>query len=759
MGINSLLRRERGLGLIPTAYDILLSLASTVCGLLLLLLIHRLTGRVAPLLAFFPAFVVTALYGRRIAGLLAVGLATAVLATFWLGSTGWLILVRLDGVSLALFATLALIIVLSLSRSAEALKALRQTEQRFRLALEGSSITVWTCDEQRRYTWLYNLPPQIDASSILGKRIGEPNPLDQYPEYITAVERVWQTGRAERVPIAWTHKGATRHYLMTLDALKDDAGRVKGLVGASMDVTSLHAAQSETARARSELQAVADLMASGVAFYGRDLRYRWVSRRYLEWLGKPAEAVIGRPMMEVLGPSLFEIKRPYIERVLAGESVIFEHEVETPNGRRSWVHIAYTPSRDAEDVIDGWVGVVTDISERRGIEEALREADRRKDEFLATLAHELRNPMAAISYGVQLLSSQATPAVLDQARGTIERQSRQMSRLLDGLLDMSRITRNVIELKPEEIELRAIVQEAIEAARPQIEMAQHRLVVSMPPQPLWVRGDPTRLLQIVGNLLSNAAKYTPPGGEVRVTLEPDGELARISIRDSGVGLSREMLPKVFELFAQVHKGLKVSASGLGIGLAVTKRLTELQGGKIEVRSEGLGHGSEFIVQLPRIAHPSQRIPSVEKVVALFEGEPRVLVVDDNEDAADNLAMLLRSHGLLVHVAYEGARALELAEATRPTVIVLDVGLPDMSGLEVARALRRTSWSTQLMIIAVTGWGQPADRLATRDAGIDAHLIKPVDPDELLGLIGSAPNFDQRRNHGSGSGSRSHQDIP
>lgn len=744
MGLETLVRRGRSLELIPTRHDLLLSLAGAACGLALFLLIHALTGRAAPIVAFLPAFIVTALHGRRIAGLLAVAFATAVLGTFWLGSTGWLILVRLDAASLALFATLAVIIVLSFNRSAEALKALRQSEQRLRVALEGSSVTAWTCDEQRRYTWLYNLPPGIDAASILGKPIGEANPSDEYPEFTAVVERVWQSGRAERLPITWTHNGVTRHYFMTLDVLKDGFGRKKGLVGASMDVTSLHAAQSETARARSELQAVADLMASGVALYGRDLRHRWVSRRYLEWLGKPAQEVIGRPMTEVFGSSLLEIKRPYIERVLAGESVTFEHEVETPNGRHGWVHVAYTPSRDAEGVIDGWVGVLTDITERRGIEEALRQADQRKDEFLATLAHELRNPMAAICYGAQLLRSEPTPAVLEQARGTIERQSQQMSRLLDGLLDMSRITRNVIEFKPEDLELRAVVREALDAARPQIEAARHRLVVSVPPQPLWVRGDPTRLLQIVGNLLSNAAKYTPAGGEVRVTLEADGELARISVRDTGVGLSEEMLPKVFDLFAQVHKGLEVSSTGLGIGLSVTKRLTELHGGRIEVRSEGLGRGAEFIVNLQRIPPPGGHAPAVEKVVALFQGEPRVLVVDDNRDAADNLAMLLRSHGLQVHVAYDGARALELADTAQPTVVVLDIGLPDLSGLEVARALRRTWRAGQLMIIAVTGRGQPADRLETRNAGIEVHLVKPVDPDTLLKLIDSAPVIERLR---------------
>lgn len=729
-------RNARSLRLIPQRHDVLLCVASTACGALLFVSIHALTGRSAPLLAFLPAFVVTALYGQGVAGLLAVGLSTAFLGAFWLGSAGWLIQVPLDAFNLSLLAAVGVVIVLGFSRSKQALKALHESEHRFRVALEGSRITTWTCDHERRYNWSYNMPEGVDASALIGKRVGEANPSDQYPEFIAAVDRVWQTGRGERLPITWTHGGVNRHYFVTLDPIKDELGRVQGLIGASLDMSDLHAAQSETTRARNELQAVADLMASGVALYGNDLRYRWASRRYLKWLGKTADEVIGKPMPEVLGPTLFGIKRPYIERVLAGESVTFEHEAAPPGGNRSWVQLAYTPSLDADGAIDGWVGVITDITERREAEEALREADRHKDEFLATLAHELRNPMSAIRYATQLLRADTPPSVLDKARAAIERQCQQMTHLLDGLLDVNRISRNVIELNCEDLDLRTILQEAIDAARPQIEQGRHQLVVSMPPESLWVHADPTRLLQIVGNLLSNAAKYTPPGGEVHVGLEPAGELARICVRDTGVGLSEEMLPKVFEMFAQVHKGLNVSATGVGIGLALAKRLTELHRGTIEARSEGLGRGAEFVVHLPRITDPAQLAPTAEKVVKLFDGQPRVLVVEDNRDAADNLAQLLRLHGLQVHLAYEGKRALEIAELVRPSTIVLDIGLPDVSGTEVARAIRQAPWGSGVKIIAVTGWGQHQDRLRTTNAGIDVHLVKPVNPEEILKLIDS-----------------------
>jgi len=621
----------------PVRAELLLVVAGTALASGLFLLIYRLTGHIAPLLAYFPAFVLMGWYGRLASGLLAVGLATGILALYWLHSPVWLVLARLDGTTLALFAALGSLIVVAFNRCAEAIRELARTEQRL-----------------------------------------------------------------------------------------------------SIDVTSLHEAQVQTARARSELQAVADLMASGVALYSRDLRYRWASRRYLEWLGRSAEQVIGQPMERVLGPSLFGVKQPYIERVLAGESVTFEHEVDTPRGLRRWVHIAYTPEHNAEGQVDGWVGVITDITERRRTEEALRESDRRKDEFLATLAHELRNPMAAIRYAAPLIRADAAPGALEQARGAIERQSQQMTRLLDGLLDMSRITRNVIQLKLETLDLRTVTQEALDAARPHIETGRHQLVVSMPPQPVWVQGDLTRLLQIIGNLLSNACKYTPPGGRIEVRLEPDGQTARLCVRDTGVGLAPEMLPEVFELFAQVHKGLTVSSGGLGIGLAVSKRLTELHGGSIQVRSEGLGRGAEFSVRLPCVASPAQRSAGGDKVVTLFQGEPRVLIVDDNRDAADNLAWLLRSHGLHVQVAYDGMRALELAQAMRPSVVLLDIGLPDLNGLEVARRLRHLPWASQLALIAVTGWGQPEDRRETRAAGIDVHLVKPVDPVELLRVIQSLP---------------------
>lgn len=369
-------------------------------------------------------------------------------------------------------------------------------------------------------------------------------------------------------------------------------------------------------------------------------------------------------------------------------------------------------------------------------QEQLREADRRKDEFLATLAHELRNPMAPIRYAAATLKPGMPEAALQQARAVIERQSVQMTRLLDDLLDMSRITRNVIELKRSRVDLDNLIKEVVELATPLLSELRHRLLLTLPPEPPIVFGDPTRLLQIFGNLLDNAAKYTPPGGLIEVCVQTRPGRAIVGVKDNGIGLSAEMLPRVFELFSRLHKSLKTS--GLGIGLTVVKRLVELHGGGIEVASAGLGRGAEFIVQLPLAAAAQQPGPGEvlrrDNVVSLFNSERPILIVDDNQDATEALATLLRYHGYPVRVAFSGEAALRAVDEARPAVILLDIGLPDVSGTDVARHVRNRADGDKVRIIAITGWGQEVDRSRTRAAGIDWHLVKPVDPDELLALL-------------------------
>jgi two-component system CheB/CheR fusion protein len=425
-----------------------------------------------------------------------------------------------------------------------------------------------------------------------------------------------------------------------------------------------------------------------------------------------------------------------------GGEAPFEAEFRSrrSDGEYRWLWCRALPLHDAEGRLYKWVGFASDVTERRQTEEylrrtetALREADTRKDEFLATLAHELRNPLAPIRYAVRLLKPDSPPHALAQGRETIERQATHMARLLDDLLDMSRITRGAIELRRRPVDLRQAVEDSIEVARPMIEGVQHRLEISLPSSPVWIDADATRLAQIVGNLLQNAAKYTDPGGRIDVSVESDADHAVLRVADTGIGLAPEMRERVFELFSQVHRSITNSRGGLGIGLSIVKRLVELHGGTIEVQSEGLGRGSAFVVRLPRCV--LGRLPTADRIVPLPRHEGRrVLVVDDNVDAVESLATLLRLAGHSVQIAHDGAAAIALAETARPDVAVLDLGMPRLSGFDVARWLRRQPWGADIRLIAVTGWGQEEDRRRSREAGFDSHLTKPVDPDELLAQL-------------------------
>lgn len=370
-------------------------------------------------------------------------------------------------------------------------------------------------------------------------------------------------------------------------------------------------------------------------------------------------------------------------------------------------------------------------------EQALRQADRAKDDFIATLAHELRNPLAPISNATGILRRAALvdPKLL-WCRDVIERQVLQMTHLLEDLLDVSRVTRNKIELRRERIDLMRAIEQAQEAIRPLIEQQSHRLVVEPPPVPLRVFADLTRLTQVFANLLNNAAKYTDSGGliELRVTCEDDA-WARIAVRDNGIGIEAGQLPRVFDMFAQLTPALERSRGGLGIGLSLAHGLVELHGGRIEAHSAGPGRGSEFVVHLP-LLHAAHDAPAQadEVPAAPVPTRHRLLVVDDNEDAAQTLALMLGLHGQEVRTAHGGQAALELAQAWRPDTAVVDIGMPDLNGYEVCRRIRQQSWGEHMLLIACTGWGQAEDRQRARAAGFDAHLVKPVDADALLRLL-------------------------
>jgi signal transduction histidine kinase len=378
---------------------------------------------------------------------------------------------------------------------------------------------------------------------------------------------------------------------------------------------------------------------------------------------------------------------------------------------------------------------------RERLERALREADRRKDEFLAVLSHELRNPLAPILNAVQLLRTRTGgDRESEWSSEVIERQTEILRRLVDDLLDVSRITQGKINLQLEPVELSLVVARAVETLRPLIDAREHDLVIDLPPESLRVLGDSTRLAQAVGNLLSNAVKYTDAGGRIHLSIArtqaAGGEQAAIRVTDTGAGIPAAMLPRVFDLFTQIDRTLDRAQGGLGIGLAVVQRLVELHGGSVSARSEGEGRGSEFVIQLPLLdaAYTAVRAPAELPTPGASALGRRVLVADDNVDAAQALAIRLRRAGSEVEIAYDGVQAVEVAARFLPTVALLDIGMPKLDGYGAARRIREQPWGRTMVLIALTGWGQQEVRDRTQEAGFDAHLVKPADFPALLRLL-------------------------
>jgi len=405
------------------------------------------------------------------------------------------------------------------------------------------------------------------------------------------------------------------------------------------------------------------------------------------------------------------------------------------------------PGADGRPV--AFATVSQDVTERRRLEDDLRrvvaelsDADRRKNEFLAMLAHELRNPLAPISNAVRALSlGRRDETAVDSASEMLERQVGQIIRLVDDLLDVSRISRGKIALRPERVELTRIIDQAVEASRAQYRSMDQELTVSLPSEPVYLNADPTRLAQVVGNLLNNAHKFTDVGGRISVAVEREGAQVVIRVKDTGVGIAAEHLAGIFEMFTQVESSLERSRSGLGIGLTLVKTLVEMHGGTVEAHSDGPGRGSEFVVRLPVLRDvPESLSPAApEHLDASPVVRRRVLIVDDNRDAAEWLATLLSLSGHETHIALDGDQAVKAAERLLPDAILLDIGLPRIDGYEVCRRIREQPWGRGLMIVALTGWGQEEDRQKSKEAGFNTHLVKPVDDEVIMNLLASLPS--------------------
>lgn len=462
------------------------------------------------------------------------------------------------------------------------------------------------------------------------------------------------------------------------------------------------------------------------------------------------ERMLGYRMRDILGKpvSIFHppedalrIRRQALAALAAEGTWRGELTFVRRDGTRGVCDTVVKPLANARGDIYGAVCVSRDMTERRRAEQQLTrlnlelsKADRRKDEFLATLAHELRNPLAPMRNVLEILRRKefADPQ-LNWSRDVFDRQLQHMTHLVDDLLEVSRITQGKLELRKQRLELARAVQSAMEAARPTVQASSHHLSVTLPPEPLYLDADPTRLSQMILNLLNNAAKYTPPGGSISLAARRDGNEAVIVVRDSGIGIPREHLGSVFEMFSQLSPALDRSQGGLGIGLALVRGLAELHGGSVAAFSGGPGTGSEFMIRLPLSAAPgkpaSGALPDIPHAAGM-----RIVIVDDNADAADSLAMVLELEGHEVRTASDGLAGLTLIGEFAPNAVILDIGLPELNGYEVARRIRRDQPDTGILLIAVTGWGQQHDKQTAVDSGFDHHFTKPVDPRALQRVL-------------------------
>ena len=529
--------------------------------------------------------------------------------------------------------------------------------------------------------------------------------------------------------------GGIRHVLIS-GSPRWDKGRLMHSRVVTLDVTERRHADEVRALLAAVVESTADAVITKT-LDGRILSWNAGAQSMLGWTA--AEA-IGQSVNMILPADRREEERELLDRVRRAERVeSFETQRVTRDGRIVEVSLTLSPIRDEQGVIIGASSIARDIGARKALEASLRDSDRRKDEFLAVLAHELRNPLAPIRSGVAALRL-ALPEdeTLHRVGGIIERQVRQMSRLLDDLLDVSRITHNKLELRMEPLTLQAVIDSALETTRPMVESAGQHVRVTAPEAPVHVLADPMRVAQVFANLVSNASKYSHGGAEIRITVEPRGREVAIRVSDDGIGITKEALPTIFDVFSQTSEARTRAQGGVGIGLSLVKGLVELHGGRVWARSPGVDQGSTFEVRLPLATASATQATAAEALPVLPPLPCRVVVADDNRDGADSLSLVIRAFGCQVATAYDGAGAVDATARTRPHVVFLDLGMPGMDGLEAARRIRALPGHDRTVLIAVTGWGQERDLEQTSEAGFDAHLVKPADPLAVRGLIAQAP---------------------
>jgi PAS domain S-box-containing protein len=657
---------------------------------------------------------------------------------------------------IAYLFTCALIIVFG-EATRMAQRRVHERQEVFRVTLRSIGDAVITTDTEARITYINGVGESLTGWSH-ADALGQP--LDRVFNIVNEVTRQPVENPAKRALREGVVVGLANHTILikkdgtecpiddSAAPIRNEVGHVSGCVLIFRDVTAQRLAERNKANQLHTARLLASIVeSSNDAIIRKSLDgiiQSWNAAAE-QLFGFTAEQAVGQHISIVIPPDRLSEEDTIIESLKSGKRIEhYETERVRSDGQPIVVSLTISPIKDESGQVVGASKIVRDVTRRKRAEADLRrlandlsDADRRKNEFLATLAHELRNPLAPMSNMLEVVKrADGDAELLKQAHETLERQLGQMVRLVDDLLDLNRITHDRLELRRSEVELSSVIQQAVEVARPLVDAAGHHLTVDLPDEPIYLYADAARLAQLFGNLLNNSCKYTRPEGFVSLTAQRVENEVVVTVKDNGAGIPQDKLDSIFDMFMQVDGTADRSQGGLGIGLTLVKRLTEMHGGSIEARSAGEGQGSEFIVRLPvldRSAVAKQPRPDVAK-----EAQPqqRVLIVDDNQDSAESLALLFELEGHETYTAHDGVEAVEVLEKHRPQVVLLDIGLPGLDGHEVCRRVREQPWGKDIVMIALTGWGQEDDRRKSEEAGFNGHLVKPVDYDKLLELLGS-----------------------
>ncbi|HJX28828.1 MAG TPA: PAS domain S-box protein [Thermoanaerobaculia bacterium] len=578
------------------------------------------------------------------------------------------------------------------------------------------------------------------AEEVVGRSITVIIPPDRLHEETEILARLSRGERIEHYETVRRAKdGRLIDISLTISPTRDPEGKIIGAAKIARDITERRRAEEAQARLAAIVESSQDAIISKT-LQGIIETWNTAAERLY---GYTAQEAVGKPITLLIPPDRLNEEKEILARLSRGERIEhYETVRRAKDGRLIDISLTISPIRDSRGRIIGASKIARDITKRKKTEqalqeamEALRKADRRKDEFLAMLAHELRNPLAPLRNGLQVLRLATDPDLVAKSRDIMDRQLFHMVRLIDDLLDVSRISLNKMELRRSTVLLTEVINNAVETARPAIQKAGHTLTVSLPPEPIHLDGDLTRLAQVFGNLLSNSARYTEGRGQIWLSATREDSQITVTVRDTGIGIPAAALPNVFEMFSQVDRTIERSAGGLGIGLALVKGLVEMHGGTVQAESPGEGQGSTFTVRLPILDDGVEVSTGTGKEGPESAGaERRILVVDDNQDSAASMEMMLQLMRNEVRIANNGSEAVDLAEQFRPHLILMDLGMPLLNGYEATRRIREQPWGRDIVIVALSGWGQEDDRARSRAAGCDGHLVKPLDLPELEKLL-------------------------